>query len=144
MASSAKESEATRSLRLLIVDDNQDAADSLMVLLRMWGHQTRAAYDGASALEAIQNFQPDCVLLDISMPGMDGYEVARTVRRRPETAHVRLVALSAYSSQDHVRLAKEAGFDDCFVKPADLNGLSRLLTILTGSAPSGDHRRAMP
>jgi CheY-like chemotaxis protein len=138
----AKDSEPARTLRLLIVDDNQDAADSLVMLLRMWGHEARAAYDGATALKAACDFHPDCVLLDISMPGMDGYEVARALRSQPQLSGMCLVALSAFSSEDHRRRANEVGIDQCLVKPANAAGLNELLIILMGTARVGERLEA--
>src|SRR5690242_17480033 len=78
------EAATPRALHLLIVDDNRAAADSLCVLLRMWGYNCRVAYDGKAGLEAARAHRPDCLLLDISMPGMDGYTLASRLRRQPE------------------------------------------------------------
>jgi len=119
-----------RPFRVLIVDDNRDAADSLAMLIRLWGHEAQTAYGGGAGLELASAFSPDCCLLDISMPDMDGYAVARRIRSRPEFAGAKLVALSAYSSEEHRRRALEAGFDHCFVKPADPSALEGLLTML--------------
>src|SRR5436190_16833125 len=83
--------------RILVVDDNEDAADTLAVLLRMWGHDVHTAYSGEDALESALAYRPDCMLLDIRMPGMDGYALARQLRQQPELKWSHLVALSAYS-----------------------------------------------
>jgi CheY-like chemotaxis protein len=82
-------------LRVLVVDDNRDAADSLALLLRLWGYDSRVSYDGVHALQRAHDFHPDCLLLDINMPGMDGYTVARRLRQEPELGSVKLVALTA-------------------------------------------------
>src|SRR5690242_5957258 len=90
-------------LRVLVVDDNRDAADSLCLLAGMWGHAARAAYDGAQALETARAFRPDCLFLDIGLPGIDGYSLARQIRRETDLGRAKLVALTAYSSEDHAR-----------------------------------------
>lgn len=118
------------SLRVLIVDDNEDAAETLAVLVRLWGYDVRTAYGAESGLESAQDYRPDCLLLDINMPGMDGYTLARQLRREPQLCRSRLVALSAYSSDEHGRRALEAGFDHCLVKPADPAALEGLLAML--------------
>ncbi len=119
-----------RPLHILIVDDNRAAADSLCVLLRMWGYDCRVAYDGRSGLETARAYRPDCLFLDISMPGMDGYALAERVRQQPGLERAKLVALTALSDDVHVQRAKEAGFDYHFVKPADPSELVRLLDML--------------
>src|SRR5262245_35005774 len=98
-------------LHVLVVDDNRDAADSLCLLLRLWGYDCRVAYDGAAGLRAACDYQPDCWLLDIAMPGLDGYTLARRVRAQPSLVRAKLVALTAYSDETHVRRSQEAGFD---------------------------------
>jgi len=118
------------SLRILVVDDNQDAANSLAVLLSMWGYDCRVTYDGANALETARDYRPDCLLLDINMPGMDGYTVARRLRQEPDLARTKLVALTAYSDARHTRNIQEAGFDHHVVKPADIDELQGLLTMM--------------
>jgi CheY-like chemotaxis protein len=117
-------------LRLMVVDDNRDAADSLCMLLKYRGYECRAAYTGQEGLEAARTYQPDCLILDIAMPGMDGYTVARRVRQQPGMEQVGLVALTAYSDERHIRRAREAGFDSCLVKPADTDHLERTLKML--------------
>ena len=110
---------------ILVVDDNTDAADSLATSLRMQGHTVQVAYDGDSALKACERLAPDVVVLDIGMPGMDGYEVARRLRRRqPQT---RLVALSGWGQSEDKLRAREAGFDTHLTKPADLEALQGIV-----------------
>ncbi|HEY7315814.1 MAG TPA: response regulator [Gemmataceae bacterium] len=118
--------------RLLVVDDNADAAESLSMILRASGHQVRTAYDGPTALRAAAEFQPDVVLLDIGLPQMDGYEVARRLRGEVGLKDARLVALTGYGQEEDRRRAQEAGFDEHLTKPTDLTVLQNLLTKRRG------------
>jgi signal transduction histidine kinase len=113
--------------RVLIVEDNADAADSLALLLRALGHEVRVVGDGPAALEAASSFRPDVALLDIGLPEMDGYEVARRLRRDPALGDAVLVALSGYGQEEDRRRSHAAGFDVHLVKPVDLEGLQALL-----------------
>jgi PAS domain S-box-containing protein len=113
--------------RILVVDDKPDAADSLALLLRVTGHEVRTAYEGAAALKLAQEFKPEIVFLDVGMPGMDGFEVARRIRQEPDLSEVLLVALTGYNQEEDVRHCKEAGFDMHLCKPADLDVLQGLL-----------------
>jgi CheY-like chemotaxis protein len=116
--------------RILVVDDNVDAADALAELLRDYGHDVRAVHDGPSAIEQAALHRPDIVLLDIGMPGCDGYEVAR--RMRSELGlKATLVALTGYGEARHRRLSRDAGFDQHVTKPVDIRKLERLLTLPT-------------
>lgn len=119
-----------QGLRVLVVDDNRDAANTLNVLLNLWGYDCRVSYDGFNALETARDYRPDCLLLDINMPGMDGCTVARRLRQEPDLAQVKLIALTAYSDETHTRRIQEAGFDHHVVKPADIEELQRLLNML--------------
>jgi CheY-like chemotaxis protein len=119
-------------LRVLVVDDNHDGADSLLLILQAYGHEARAAYDGESALRLARSFRPDVVLLDIGMPGLDGYEVARRLRRDEGLHDALLVALSGWGEEEARRLSAEAGFDVYLLKPADLGQLQRLLAEAGG------------
>jgi PAS domain S-box-containing protein len=109
---------AQRLRRILIVDDNHDAAESLSMLLSIEGHDTRVANDGEGALAAVPEFRPDTVFLDIGMPGMNGYETARHLRQAHGRA-LRLIALTGWGSEEDRRRAREAGFDAHLVKPVD-------------------------
>jgi PAS domain S-box-containing protein len=113
--------------RLVVVDDNQDAADTLAMLLNMQGHEVHVAYSGVAALEKIKTYTPDVVLLDIGMPGMDGYEVARRIRQTPGLATVVLVALTGWGQQEDRRRTAEAGFNHHLVKPPAPDVLEKLL-----------------
>ncbi len=116
-----------QSRRVLVVDDNQDAAESMAMLLRLKGHEVRVGYDGAEALRAFDAFAPEIVLLDIGMPGMTGYEVARRLRAVPGAGGVLLVALTGYGQDEDRRRSREAGFDHHLVKPVDFDVLLGLL-----------------
>lgn len=116
--------------RLLIVDDNQDAALSLSMLLQMQGHEVKVAYDGASALEAAREYRPALIFLDLGMPGMDGYEVARRIRRIPGLEKTVLAALSGWGQQEDRRRSTEAGLDHHLVKPPDPSAIESLLAEL--------------
>ena len=112
--------------RVLVVDDNADAADSLAMLLQVHGDEVRVAYDGEEALFAEQEFKPDVQLLDIGMPKLSGYDVARRVRdaRGPE---VLIVAITGWGQDEDRQRAREAGFDHHFTKPVDYAVLLDLL-----------------
>jgi two-component system OmpR family response regulator len=125
------ESEVTeKKLHVLVVDDNRDAADSLCTLLRLWGHDCRAAYNEEAGLEAACDYRPDCLMLDIDMPGLKGYTLARRVRTQPGLDRVKLVGLTVYSDEVHVHCAQEAGFDFHFSKPIEHLGIKRLKRLM--------------
>jgi len=117
--------------RVLIVDDNVDAADSLALLLELDGHVARTTYSARDALEQAIAFGPDVILLDIGLPELDGYEVARRIRALKRLDDFKLVALTGYGQVEDLRRAQEAGFDDHLVKPVDFETLSRCLAGLT-------------
>ena len=116
--------------RLLVVDDNQDAADSLAMLLRLQGHEVRVAYSGLAALEMTKTYTPDVVFLDIGMPGMDGYEVARRMRQQPGLENVVLAALTGWGQQEDRRRTAEAGFNHHLVKPPEPKAVESVLAEL--------------
>src|SRR5947209_32652 len=118
-----------RSLQVLVVDDNRDAADSLCMLLRLWGYRCQAAYDGRAGLQAACADRPTCLVLDINMPHMDGYTLARKIRQQPGLEQTKLVALTANSDAMHARWVREAGFDFSLIKPADPLELERILQM---------------
>jgi PAS domain S-box-containing protein len=118
----------TPGRRLLIADDNRDAADSLAWLLRLRGHEVRVAHDGPAALELAEDFRPEVAFLDIGMPGMDGYTVARRLRQLPVLEKIRLAALTGWGQAEDRRRSAEAGFDHHLVKPVELEDLERVLT----------------
>ncbi len=116
--------------RILVVDDNKDSADSLAMLLRLIGNDVRTAHDGQQALMIAAAYQPDMVLLDIGLPGMNGYEVARRLRAETGLKKNTLVALTGYGGEEDRRLAQAAGFDHHMVKPMDFDALNELLAKL--------------
>jgi signal transduction histidine kinase/ActR/RegA family two-component response regulator len=113
--------------RVLVVDDNPDARDSLAELLRLTGHEVRTAPTGPKAIEVARAWRPDVALLDLGLPGMDGYEVARVLRAEPFGGSLLLVALTGYGQDEDRRRTQEVGFDHHLTKPADPHGLARLL-----------------
>jgi CheY-like chemotaxis protein len=114
--------------RVLIVDDNEDAANSLAMILKLSGHETESVYTAMDALERAVSFRPDVVLLDIGLPGMNGYEVAQKMRELPGLADIRLVAVTGYGRSDDRLRARDAGFDDHLTKPVEFAVLDRALT----------------
>jgi CheY-like chemotaxis protein/two-component sensor histidine kinase len=123
----AAESPSPSGYRLLIVDDNRDAANSLAVLLELQGHEVQVAYSGLAALEMSKTYTPDLVFMDIGMPGMDGYETARRMREQPDLGSVVLTALTGWGQQADRRRTAEAGFDHHLVKPPDPQALENVL-----------------
>jgi signal transduction histidine kinase len=122
--------------RVLVVDDNQDAAESLAMLLGLHGHQTTVAHTGPAAIEAAKSFRPEVVFLDIGLPGMNGYEVARALRADASHADSVFVALTGWGTDDDRRRSREAGFDHHLTKPVEIAQLEGLLTaITTGRTP---------
>jgi CheY-like chemotaxis protein len=113
---------------ILVVDDNTDAAQSLAMLLSLSGYEAEVRHDGRSALEAIRALDPDVVLLDLSLPDIDGYEVCRTLRRAEAPTHRRLVAISGRGDDEARKMSVEAGFDAHLLKPIDRKELLRVLS----------------
>lgn len=124
-----------RPARVLVVEDNPDIAESLTMLLELLGHRVRAAYDGVAALDAARADVPDVMLVDIGLPGMDGYEIARRVRRDPNLKQVVLVALTGYGREEDKQEAMAAGFDYHLVKPVNPDALHGLVARLGKSTP---------
>jgi signal transduction histidine kinase/CheY-like chemotaxis protein len=118
---------ASARRRVLVVDDNVDAATALAMMLRIAGHETRIAHDGVAALEAGAAFRPDVILLDIGLPCLNGYDAARRVRGEPWGAHVVLVAVTGWGAEEDRRRAREAGFDFHLVKPVETTALEDVL-----------------
>jgi len=116
---------SSRPRRILVVDDNRDAAESLAALLRLEGHDAATAFDGHEALTAVRLLQPQVILLDIGLPGMNGYEVAQRLRAAGSPA--RLVALTGYGQPEDRERAQRAGFHQHLVKPVDPQALTEAL-----------------
>jgi signal transduction histidine kinase/CheY-like chemotaxis protein len=119
-----------REMDILIVDDNADAADTLSMFLSTVGHQLRVAYEGSSALALAAQAPPDILLLDIGLPDIDGYELARRVRALPQTAHATLIALTGYGQPADRERSAAAGFNYHLTKPVDVTALLRLLATV--------------
>ena len=115
---------------MLVVDDNRDAVETLAMLLGLWGHDVRLAADGPSAVESAAAHRPDVVLLDISLPGMSGYEVAERLRANPELRETVLVAMTGYGQAEDKKETREAGFTLHLVKPVEPDVLQKLLADL--------------
>lgn len=124
-----------RSVRILIVDDNRDAAESLQTILRLEGHEVGASFSGPEALEEAERLKPELVILDIGMPGMDGYETARKLRELPGLGNVGLVALSGWGQETDRERSAAAGFTAHLVKPVDFKQLNALLAKFTAEQP---------
>jgi PAS domain S-box-containing protein len=123
----ASPDEPHQALRVLVADDNADAAASLSMILQMNGHEVRTAYDGQEAMQIAESFQPDVALLDIGMPVLDGFEVCRRLRERPQSRDMLIVALTGWGQTEDKQRSEEAGFDQHLVKPADIRELEHLL-----------------
>jgi CheY-like chemotaxis protein len=119
--------ESMPSRRILIVEDNTDARESLQLLLQLAGHEVETASDGPSGLRKLEAFRPDVALIDLGLPGIDGYDLVRRVRGLPQTKATRFIALTGYGQAQDRRRALEAGFDVHLTKPVDPDRLQRLL-----------------
>jgi CheY-like chemotaxis protein/anti-sigma regulatory factor (Ser/Thr protein kinase) len=125
------------SWRILVTDDSQDGADSLAFLLKAAGHEVWTAYDGRTAIRMAEELKPDVILLDIGMPEVSGYDVARAIRREAWGRNMRLIALTGWGQAEHRRRSIEVGFDDHLVKPVELDVLENLLQMGITSPISG-------
>jgi two-component system CheB/CheR fusion protein len=114
-------------MRILIVDDNRDSAETIGLMAELWGHEVWQVHDGPAALEAALSYRPEAVLLDIGLPGMSGYEVARRLRSLDGLDGVTIVAMTGYGGEEDRRRSREAGFDHHMVKPVDPAKLEALL-----------------
>jgi two-component system, sensor histidine kinase len=121
-------------LRVLVIEDNVDAAETLHDLLELFGHQVVVAHSGPDGIETARTFRPQVVLCDIGLPGMDGYAVARQLRQEPAVEGARLIALTGYGRESDRQLARQAGFDLHLVKPVEPLELQKLLGEAGGGA----------
>ena len=135
-----EETVAPTTRRILVVDDNRDAADSLAILLKGMGNEVTTAYDGERAAELAEQNRPDVVLLDLGMPNMNGYDACRRMRSKDWGRSVHIIAMTGWGQQEDRRRTEEAGFDFHLVKPVDLAELLRLLASL----PADPLGRALP
>ena len=127
----ASELKTTPSRRILVVDDNEDSAESLTILLSLGGHETHTAHDGLEAIEAAEMFRPEVILLDIGLPKLNGFEVARKIREHPWGQTIMLVALTGWGQEEDRRRSQEAGFNHHLTKPVDPLALTKLLARLS-------------
>jgi PAS domain S-box-containing protein len=130
------------ALRVLLVEDNRDAAEVLGIIIELWGHEVRVALDAAAALDVVGAWTPDVILSDLGLPRMDGYELARRLREQPSLAGAVLIALSGYGRDEDKQAALDAGFDHHLVKPPDLERLADLLARV-GSSTSARRSQAV-
>jgi len=122
--------------RILIVDDDQDTADTMAVLIRTLGYEAKAVYDGLQAVEEVASYAPDLALIDISMPERDGYETVQRIRQQPAGLHVILVAVTGWAREEDKSRAYEAGFDLYVTKPMGAEKLKGLLELIDPAATS--------
>ena len=116
-----------KRLRILVVDDNVDSAESLNILMTLEGHEAEMVHDGINAMKKAEEFRPDVILLDIGLPGMNGYEVARQIRKQSWGEKMALIALTGWGQNEDRERSKEAGFDTHLVKPIEHRVLNLLL-----------------
>jgi CheY-like chemotaxis protein len=135
--SSAEDGDASGQRRVLVVDDDAGSREALRALVRAWGHDVDVAEDGEHAIELTTSRRPAVVLLDIGMPDMDGYDVARRIRSAPGGHQPYLVALTGWGGSEDRRVARTAGFDAFVVKPADLDALQALIAAAPGEDTDG-------
>ena len=129
---------AIATVRVLILDDVPDNADSLGMLVRLWGYEPLIAYSGEAALELAGRHPPDVALLDLGLPRLSGFEVARRLRQRPELEATALVALTGHADMATRQRALESGFEAVLVKPVDPAALEELLQLYAGQALAQD------
>ncbi len=132
------------SMRVLIVDDNRDAADGLGRLIQSSGYEAKVVYNGQDAITETAEFQPDMVLLDIGMPGLDGYATVREIRNRRSDVHLIIVAVTAWSRNDDKRRAYDSGFDLHVAKPMSRKTLDELLTLLDPTRSQAAPQQSAP
>jgi two-component system, OmpR family, response regulator len=125
---------SAKPLRVLLVDDSVDAAEAMSMLLETLGHEVRTMHDGPSALAMVDEFAPEVVILDIGLPGMSGFEVARELRAREATRDVLMIALTGYGGESDRREAQQAGFDHHLVKPISFTAIENVITDRFGGS----------
>ena len=139
-----------RAFRVLVVDDDQDGADTLGLLMEALGNQVHVTYGGTSALEVATVFRPDLMLIDLAMPDMDGCRLVTRFRQIPAFARIQIVAITGHADEGHRTLAMKAGFDKVLFKPVDLTEIRAVLAsvvpvlALTDQSPRLANKRASP
>jgi PAS domain S-box-containing protein len=128
--------------RVLVVDDNRDSADTMTALLLAWGHEVRTLYDGQSVISIVAEYRPDVVLLDIGLPKIDGYDLARQLRQSESSRHIVLVAVTGYGQDDDRRRVREAGFDHHLLKPLKPEALEKIIDSVAAHAASTSGSRS--
>jgi CheY-like chemotaxis protein len=118
---------SSQTCRILVVDDNEDSANSLTMLLRLAGNETRTAYNGLDAVSSARDYQPEVIILDIGLPELNGYDAARRIRQLPGGKDLLLIALTGWGQEEDQRKSKEAGFNAHMVKPVNYEQLMNLL-----------------
>lgn len=118
--------------RVLVVDDSKETAECMALVLRMWGYEVKACYDGLAALATSRDFRPHIVLLDIAMPGMDGLQLARRLREQPDSSAVALIAITGYSTEACRSQGRQVGLFDYLIKPVDPEYLHEILLRIEG------------
>jgi CheY-like chemotaxis protein len=118
------------SLRVLVVDDNRDSADTLAMVLQLSGNETQVSYDGEQALRAYDSFRPDVMLLDIGMPTLSGHEICRRIRSKPGGKSVVMIAQTGWGQDEDRKMTQEAGFDHHMTKPVSTDAIMKILTGL--------------
>jgi CheY-like chemotaxis protein len=121
--------------KVLVVDDNRDAADSLQALFEMENCNVATAYDGFEAVQAVEAGMPEIIVMDLGMPSMDGYEAARRIRRQPGSKDVLLIALTGWGQSDARQRTMEAGFDHHLIKPVNFDEIKRIASAQMGTRP---------
>jgi CheY-like chemotaxis protein len=121
---------------VLVIEDNLDSAEAMAMLLELWGHEVRISQDGKSALAIAEELRPDIVLLDIGLPGINGYEVARQLRETASLEGATLVAVTGYGQAEDLRRSAEAGFHAHLTKPVDPAEIRRLIAALPEPPPA--------
>ena len=135
----SSESQSDRSpLRILVVEDDPESLQMMGALLSLWGYDPCLVPGGPAALEQVERETPEVVLLDLGLPGMDGFEVARRLRSRPGGDSLFIAAVTAYRGEEHQRQAREAGFDRYLMKPVDIDTLRQVLTQAANGGPMHD------
>ncbi|HTQ79820.1 MAG TPA: response regulator [Thermoanaerobaculia bacterium] len=134
----------THPLRILVVEDDSESLQLMGALLSLWGYKTSLRPDGPAALAAVRHEMPDVVLLDLGLPGMDGFEVARQLRSYPGSESLLIVAVTAYRGEGHRRRALECGFDKYLMKPVDIESLRLVLSQASRSSWSAADTAVTP